>query len=118
MHAIDVILDAARRGFDGNVQLSSHFSTSVKAPGLGATAMMVLMRSMGRNLIGEFFSESEMDLTMFSSSLAISEGRPFFTLKDMHALVGELIAVEHGHQVHQAAHISRLSRIRRRLAGA
>ena len=41
--------------------------------------MMVLMRSMGMNLMGEFFSDSEMDFMMISSSFARSAGRPFFT---------------------------------------
>ena len=49
--------------------------------------MMVLMRSMGRNLMGEFFSESAIDLTMFSSSFAISGGPAILHVKT-HAPAG------------------------------
>ncbi len=66
--------------------------------------MMVLMRSMGRNLMGEFLSEKAMALEIFSSSLARSEGRPFFTLKTRTRWLASVIVVKHGHHLHQAAH--------------
>ncbi len=45
-------------GLAGMSSLASHSSTLANVPGLGATAMMVLMRSMGRNLTLPPFSES------------------------------------------------------------
>ena len=80
--------------------------------------MMVLMRSMGRNLMGEFFSDRDMALEMFSSSFARSVGRPFFTLKTRTRWLASVIAVEHGHQLHQAAHAALAVEHEEKIGGA
>ena len=88
----------------GTSSFSSHSSTSLNAPGFGATAMMVLMRSMGRNLMGEFFSESDIGFGDVFQFLRHIRGPAILHVKHVHTLVGELIAIKHGHQLHGAAH--------------
>ncbi len=61
--------------FTGVSSFFTHFSTSSNAEGFAATAIIVLIRSTGMNLIGDCFSFNEMPLKIVSISLERSDGR-------------------------------------------
>jgi hypothetical protein len=62
----------------GTSSFFSQISTFSNAPGFGATAMMVLIRSTGRKRTVAVLSFSETADNTFFNSSAISVGRPFF----------------------------------------
>ncbi len=92
--AVDVVVDGARASFTGHVEFLEPFPTSLNTPGLGATAMIELMRSIGRNLIGSFIGERDgfNDVLQFLGQIG---GPAVLHFEHMNPLIGQYIAVEH-----------------------